>query len=827
MNGQQFLNEIKDYLSSSSFYDKNMMMKIFEELSSLITVLLQIIIKFTMLLVYIIVLIIKGIYMISPHVYAVFNDLREHHRTKMSTIDMLIELLIVLTVFLIFQYRSQLQITWNKLQHEVAQKSSIAASTAPYIVFFGVSLLISIFGVRYLEPFSSEKALPLFTLVTPACATLYTIASSGVLSSLSENNNNNSSNNNSNSRIKISEHHVEEILRHLKIWLVLGAYHTAATTFGALPMMWLIRLTGIWGDNPVNIIRTAVLVMAIWIQLSAEYADVAYGTADRAVENMAHKVPVPLSITPTSYRRLRSKSKSSLGGGNSRRNSSSNVSSSGSNVNRDKTRQNIFEEEEKEENDTNVAESLMAAMAFTFTPVKAALQAGGWVSRDTSDETWLTAVMQDTLVLLLTLFSLTMPRPFDTIGVLAICFTVPVLKTAEVLAIAVGLELERKELLESIAESASTTTTISSSTTTLSSSSIKTNNNNAVNTDTMSDGSTTNIFSNMISFLSPGVGMFTSRKSNRSQESKVDTAAALARTRSKLVATQGVSWAAYWCSWAFIWASNVYYNKCLWSSIIMIIAMYLQHSYFRGGVQVLSECLKLASQLGIDSYIALVMKVFHQSPLSYILGTTNNGVNIGDDLEDTDNDSLEIKYSTPSPFGKHRESMSTSGHSHSHSHSHSNNISHSHSSMRSRSRSRSRTRKQSTPDIDIDEDQNEDGEEDDEHEEVEEGDVSKGRTSRYENANNPFRALNTDSDGVDGVDGDDGDDAQKEKEKVMDSEVQLWLEQEQEQEQEQGRGLRRGRRSTATTTTTTTTTTAIAKTNVRARSRSRGRRVSM
>ena len=173
----------------------------------------------------------------------------------------------------------------------------------------------------------------------------------------------------------------------------------------------------------------------------------------------------------------------------------------------------------------------MAAMAFTLTPVKAALQAGGWVSRDTSDETWLTSVMQDTLVLLLTFFSLIMPRPFDTIGVLSICFAVPVLKTAEVLATAVGLELERQELLELIAQAkatATTTTTSSTTNTSLSSSSSGRNNNNSNNiitgtesvsgeTTANANGSTTNMFSNMISFLSPGVSMFTSRKTNRNR----------------------------------------------------------------------------------------------------------------------------------------------------------------------------------------------------------------------------------------------------------------------------------------------------------------------
>ena len=273
--------------STESIYSPELLQGFHGALLQLGSSFLSIALTLFMLCYYLLVVVLKLSVMLLPHTLNTIKAIVEFHRTKLSTTDICVELLCVLSVGTFLFFKKRIVVQWRIFEKYVAKKSKAAAKAAPHVAFFTISLLISIIGRKFLVHVTSESVLPIVTLLIPVYTTLkelYAITPLAVPASdvtLHDSSNNGK-------RMSITP--IKPVRREtalnqkLTLWVVLAAYHTLATTFSLIP--YSTRIAAILPS-----VRELAVVVIIWSQLSSQFTDIVFESCKPLLRCLANTIP--------------------------------------------------------------------------------------------------------------------------------------------------------------------------------------------------------------------------------------------------------------------------------------------------------------------------------------------------------------------------------------------------------------------------------------------------------------------------------------------------------------------------------------------------------
>lgn len=127
---------------------------------------------FSVVIYFLCIIILKLIFLSSPHLMSLGNAIIEFHKTQLGFWDMVVEAILIVTILLLLIFRKRIVNAWRRFEANLAKKSRTLARIFPHLLFFTTAALFSFFGQKFLLPLASTRALPLFTLVIPLVRTM-------------------------------------------------------------------------------------------------------------------------------------------------------------------------------------------------------------------------------------------------------------------------------------------------------------------------------------------------------------------------------------------------------------------------------------------------------------------------------------------------------------------------------------------------------------------------------------------------------------------------------------------------------------------------------
>ena len=243
----------------SDVYNRELFLSFYTYLTKFFISLIEAINASFYLLIHLLVLLVKLITLAIPHLVEVSKAVIKFHATQLTIFEIFIEITILtfLTFFMI--YRERISNLWKRVEHSISQKSKRAAKLAPHILFFSVSLLLSVFGQKFLRPLSSSTSLPIFTLLFPFLKTVRSLYYSSILQYKSI----------------------------LSLWSILGIYHAFITAFEPIPIFFQI-------SNHIPFLRELTLVVSIWVQASPVCTEIVHSNIDPLLGKVIDNI-IPLA----------------------------------------------------------------------------------------------------------------------------------------------------------------------------------------------------------------------------------------------------------------------------------------------------------------------------------------------------------------------------------------------------------------------------------------------------------------------------------------------------------------------------------------------------
>ena len=160
-------------------------------------------------------------------------------------------LLLLLLLLLTYDYRV--------LEQSIGTRYKKSVKLLPHVLFFLVSLFISIFGRRLLTPLTNTYVLPFITIIIPWFNTIRMICFSSIdMSCL-------------NYKYMIS------------LWIVLTSYHSFATLLSLIPFSYYVL-------NMLPFLREIVVVIICWSQLLPYCNDLVYESANPVLLSIKSKM---------------------------------------------------------------------------------------------------------------------------------------------------------------------------------------------------------------------------------------------------------------------------------------------------------------------------------------------------------------------------------------------------------------------------------------------------------------------------------------------------------------------------------------------------------
>jgi hypothetical protein len=217
------------------------------------------------LMYYLLILIVKSIFLIFPHAVKLSKSIVKFHREKLRPSDIAVELAFFLLVLLYLYFRKRLHKAWKQFQNNVARKSKKAAKVLPHVLFFMSAVLIAYFGSKFLLPLTSKRVLPVFTVVIPLLKTLQTLRKT------------------TSSTVTTPEHekeHIETVI----LWIVLSIYFALGAACESIPFSSVLLSYSLY-------VREFTLVTAVWVQASPACANLVFETVHPLIQHYTDKIP--------------------------------------------------------------------------------------------------------------------------------------------------------------------------------------------------------------------------------------------------------------------------------------------------------------------------------------------------------------------------------------------------------------------------------------------------------------------------------------------------------------------------------------------------------
>jgi hypothetical protein len=173
-------------------------------------------------------------------------------------------------------FRKRIAAALRKFEASIADKSKIAARTAPHLALFTLALVMAVVGHKFLKPLSSPVFLPLFTVIIPIITSVYTSVAS-ILPTMR------AIENSSSSAAELKQAALDGRQKVL-LWIVMSAYHSIATVLSIIPFSH--RLLGV-----LPVVRELVLVLSIWAQISPVFVEIIFEVASPFIHYCTEKIP--------------------------------------------------------------------------------------------------------------------------------------------------------------------------------------------------------------------------------------------------------------------------------------------------------------------------------------------------------------------------------------------------------------------------------------------------------------------------------------------------------------------------------------------------------
>lgn len=157
--------------TASSFYNEELFIALSEHSTALLCAVLSAFIELGQTLTCLLVLLLKIVTMLLPHLIALLRAVYDFHRTQLSVRDLLIEASVIVLIIIVCLYEKKLKRLVKEAQKMVAEKSKIAAALLPHILMLVFCAVVSIALNKFIEPLTKPFTFHLLTLFIPLVRT--------------------------------------------------------------------------------------------------------------------------------------------------------------------------------------------------------------------------------------------------------------------------------------------------------------------------------------------------------------------------------------------------------------------------------------------------------------------------------------------------------------------------------------------------------------------------------------------------------------------------------------------------------------------------------
>ena len=224
----------------------------------------SLLISFLALLYYVLIIVVKSLFLIFPHAVSLSKAIIKFHREKLSPTDIAVEVVFFALVLLYLYFRKRLQKAWKQFQLNLSRKSEKAAKILPHLLFFLSAGVIAYFGSKFLLPLTSKRVLPVFTVAIPLLKTLQTLRKVS----------------NNNHPVACEKECIETVI----LWIVLSIYFALGAACETIPFSSVILSYSLY-------IREFTLVTAVWVQASPACANIVFETVHPLIQYYTDKIP--------------------------------------------------------------------------------------------------------------------------------------------------------------------------------------------------------------------------------------------------------------------------------------------------------------------------------------------------------------------------------------------------------------------------------------------------------------------------------------------------------------------------------------------------------
>jgi hypothetical protein len=268
---KSYFNET--YSSMSQYYDyifstlpvDYINIRFYEAFQIFLISLLQTSLSLLHIIFYISLYIIKILILVFPHAVSLCKVIYNFHRTQLTLRDIIIEIIMLTIIFVYLLFRKRIMKSWEMLINELSAKSKIAAIAAPHILYFTVSIIIILFGNKFILPFTSSKMMPVFTLIIPLVRTIRM------------------------NTIDLNELTINQMKDMMLIWIIIAIYHSIVTALSFIPFSQRILLI-------LPLVKELIISILLWVQLSPSFSKILF-------DSIIYKILFSVSnMIPAGYR---------------------------------------------------------------------------------------------------------------------------------------------------------------------------------------------------------------------------------------------------------------------------------------------------------------------------------------------------------------------------------------------------------------------------------------------------------------------------------------------------------------------------------------------
>ena len=168
-------------------------------------------------------------------------------------------------IFIYLLFRKRIMKSWEMLINELSAQSKIAAIAAPHILYFTVSIIVILFGNKFILPFTSSKMMPVFTLIIPLVRTIRM------------------------NTIDLNELTINQMKDMMLIWIIIAIYHSIVTALSFIPFSQRILLI-------LPLVKELIISILLWVQLSPSFSKILF-------DSIIYKILFSVSnMIPAGYR---------------------------------------------------------------------------------------------------------------------------------------------------------------------------------------------------------------------------------------------------------------------------------------------------------------------------------------------------------------------------------------------------------------------------------------------------------------------------------------------------------------------------------------------